>query len=138
MFDIGFIEILIVSMVALIVIGPERLPRVARTLGHLLGRARRYVSGVKNDIENELKIEELNNLRASVHETASSIKESMKQEVDEIKSMTEMSSSTTTESKPTEAQQTDASAQVTPSIITTTPDSKSAAQQIDITKKDIP
>ena len=50
MFDIGFSELMLIGIVALIVIGPERLPKVARTLGHLLGRAQRYVNDVKSDI----------------------------------------------------------------------------------------
>lgn len=89
MFDIGFIEIMIVSMVALIVIGPERLPHVARTVGHLLGRFRHYVSSVKNDIQNEIRLEELRNVHASIKEATDSIENSVRQEVDQIKSMTE-------------------------------------------------
>ena len=50
MFDIAFSELLIIGIVALVVIGPERLPKVARTVGHLLGRMQRYVSDVKSDI----------------------------------------------------------------------------------------
>ena len=50
MFDIGFSELVIIGAVALIVLGPERLPRVARTAGHLLGRLQRYVAQVKSDI----------------------------------------------------------------------------------------
>ena len=47
MFDIGFSEIVVIAVVALIVIGPERLPKTARTLGHLFGRLQRYVADVK-------------------------------------------------------------------------------------------
>ena len=50
MFDVGFSEIVVIAVVALIVIGPERLPKVARTLGHLFGRMQRYVNDVKADI----------------------------------------------------------------------------------------
>lgn len=89
MFDIGFIEIMIVSMVALIVIGPERLPHVARTAGHLLGRLRHYVSSVKNDIQNEIRLEELKSMHASIKETTDSIENAVRQEVDQLKSMTE-------------------------------------------------
>ena len=59
MFDIGFTEILMIGVVALIVIGPERLPKVARTVGHLYGRMQRYVSDVKSDISREIDIDEL-------------------------------------------------------------------------------
>ena len=54
MFDIGFSELVVVALVALIVIGPERLPRVARTAGALLGRAQRYINDVKADIQRGL------------------------------------------------------------------------------------
>ncbi len=59
MFDIGFFELLLISVVALLVIGPERLPKVARTAGLWLGRGRQMLSSVKADIEKELKAEEL-------------------------------------------------------------------------------
>ena len=59
MFDIGFSELVVVGVVALIVIGPERLPKVARTAGHLLGRFQRYAASVKSDISREMQLEEL-------------------------------------------------------------------------------
>lgn len=59
MFDIGFTELIVVGIVALIVIGPERLPKVARTAGHLYGRMQRYVSTVKADISQEIQLDEL-------------------------------------------------------------------------------
>lgn len=66
MFDVAFSEILIIALVALIVIGPEKLPRVARTVGHLTGRLQRYVNNVKVDIERELRAEELRGLQQHV------------------------------------------------------------------------
>ena len=66
MFDIGFSELMVIALVALIVIGPERLPQVARTLGHLLGRLQRYVNDVKADIDREMELDELKKLRATV------------------------------------------------------------------------
>jgi sec-independent protein translocase protein TatB len=59
MFDVGFGELFMVGLVALLVIGPERLPKVARTAGLWIGRARRMIAGVKADIDRELKAEEL-------------------------------------------------------------------------------
>jgi sec-independent protein translocase protein TatB len=59
MFDVGFWELTIIAVVALIVIGPERLPKVARTAGHWIGRGRRFVASVKADIDKEIKAEEL-------------------------------------------------------------------------------
>jgi len=58
-FDIGSIEILIIGIVALVVIGPERLPKIARTAGHWLGRVRRFVGNVRNDIEREIRQEQI-------------------------------------------------------------------------------
>lgn len=59
MFDVGFVELLLIGVVALIVVGPERLPRLARTAGMWIGRARRAVSAVKEEIDRELRAEEL-------------------------------------------------------------------------------
>lgn len=90
MFDISFAEMIIIFIVALIVIGPERLPRVARTMGHLLGRARRYVDNVKSDIQHEIELDELKRLKNSVQETTHSIEQSLKQEFDQIQTTTDM------------------------------------------------
>lgn len=73
MFDIGFSELLVIAVVALIVIGPERLPRVARTLGHLFGRMQRYVNDVKADINREMQFEELKKLQTEMEQAARSI-----------------------------------------------------------------
>ncbi|WP_310446945.1 Sec-independent protein translocase protein TatB [Thiobacillus sp.] len=59
MFEIGFTELIVIGVVALIVIGPERLPKVARTAGHLYGRLQRYVSSVKTDISQEMRLDEM-------------------------------------------------------------------------------
>ena len=63
MFDIGFSEIVVIAVVALIVIGPEKLPKTARTLGHLFGRLQRYVNDVKADINREMELDELRKLQ---------------------------------------------------------------------------
>ena len=63
MFDIGFSEIVVIAVVALIVIGPERLPKAARTMGHLFGRLQRYVNDVKSDINREMELDELRKLQ---------------------------------------------------------------------------
>ena len=81
MFDIGFSEFLVIGVVALIVIGPERLPSVARTLGHLFGRMQRYVNEVKADIQREIELEELKKLRQSVEESAREIEQSVSREL---------------------------------------------------------
>jgi sec-independent protein translocase protein TatB len=63
MFDIAFSELLVIGVVALVVIGPERLPKVARTMGHLFGRLQRYVTQVKADISREMEISELSKVK---------------------------------------------------------------------------
>jgi sec-independent protein translocase protein TatB len=79
MFDFSFSELMVVMVVALIVIGPERLPKVARTLGHLWGRAQRYVNGVKADIERDMAVEEFRQLQQKVQAEASAVEQSVKQ-----------------------------------------------------------
>jgi sec-independent protein translocase protein TatB len=76
-FDIGFSELVVIGLVALIVIGPEKLPRVARTVGHLIGRLQRYVADVKSDINREVELEELRKMRDSVQQAAASIETSV-------------------------------------------------------------
>jgi sec-independent protein translocase protein TatB len=77
MFDIGFTEIVVIAVVALIVIGPERLPKTARTLGHLFGRLQRYVNDVKSDINREMELEELRKLQQEMKSAASDLESSM-------------------------------------------------------------
>ena len=84
MFDIGFSELLVIGLVALIVIGPERLPRVARTLGHLAGRLQRYVADVKADINREVELEELRKMKDSVQQTAAGIESSVQSELSSV------------------------------------------------------
>ncbi|HET9404415.1 MAG TPA: Sec-independent protein translocase protein TatB [Burkholderiales bacterium] len=83
MFDIGFSELLLIAVVALIVIGPERLPKVARTLGHLFGRMQRYVNDVKADISREMELEELKKMQSSMEETARSMRDSVERGISE-------------------------------------------------------
>ncbi|UCV11007.1 Sec-independent protein translocase protein TatB [Dechloromonas denitrificans] len=89
MFDIGFSELIVIAIVALVVIGPERLPKVARTLGHLLGRAQRYVNDVKSDINREIQLDELKKLQSQVTESARSLESSVRQEFDAARSVVE-------------------------------------------------
>jgi sec-independent protein translocase protein TatB len=77
MFDIGFSEIVVIGVVALIVIGPERLPKVARTLGHMFGRLQRYVNEVKADINREMELDELRKLQTEVQSAARDIEQSV-------------------------------------------------------------
>ena len=84
MFDIGFSEIVVIMVVALIVIGPERLPKVARTLGLLWGRAQRYVNGVRADIERDMQLEEMRQIRQKMEEDAMAIAHSARQAMQSV------------------------------------------------------
>ncbi len=86
MFDIGFSEILVIGVVALIVIGPERLPKVARTLGHMFGRLQRYVNEVKADISREMELDELRKLQSQVQSAARDIEQSVTQAAHDVQS----------------------------------------------------
>jgi sec-independent protein translocase protein TatB len=86
MFDIGFTEIFVIGVVALIVIGPERLPRVAKTVGHLFGRMQRYVAEVKADISREIELDELRKLQSTMQDAARSIEQSVSSQVNFIES----------------------------------------------------
>src|SRR6202795_4584952 len=76
-FDIAFSEIVVIAVVALVVIGPERLPKVARTLGHMFGRLQRYVNEVKADINREMELDELRKLQSEVQSAARDIEQSV-------------------------------------------------------------
>ena len=81
MFDIGFSEMMVIAVLALIVIGPERLPKVARTLGHLAGRLQRYVADVKADINREIELDELRKMRDSMQQAASNFQSTVNEEI---------------------------------------------------------
>lgn len=86
MFDIGFSELMVIGIVALLVIGPERLPKVARTIGHLLGRAQRYVHDVKSDINREMQLDELKKLQSQVAQSAREMESSVRKEFEMARS----------------------------------------------------
>jgi sec-independent protein translocase protein TatB len=85
MFEIGFSEILVIAIVAVIVVGPERLPKTVRTVAHLLGRAQRYVSDIKSDIQRELQAEEIRNLRQSIQDVGKDMETAVRSTVDDVK-----------------------------------------------------
>ena len=86
MFDIGFSEMIVIAVIALIVLGPEKLPRVARTAGHLLGRMQRYVNDVKADINREIELDELRKLQKEMQDTAQSIEQTVKGQISSVES----------------------------------------------------
>lgn len=84
MFDVGFSELVAIALVGLIVIGPERMPKVARTVGHLLGRLQRYVNDVKADINREMQLDELKKLQAEVAEQAHDMERQVNEQMKEV------------------------------------------------------
>ncbi|HSW06652.1 Sec-independent protein translocase protein TatB [Aquabacterium sp.] len=81
MIDFGFDKIALIGAVALIVIGPEKLPRVARTVGTLLGKARRYVADVKAEVNRSIELEELQKMKSQFETAASDVEASVRSEV---------------------------------------------------------
>ncbi len=75
MFDVGFSEMLVIAVVALVVIGPERLPKVARTVGVLVGRLQRYVAQVKSDINREMEAADLGKVKTEFENAARSFQQ---------------------------------------------------------------
>lgn len=77
MFDIGFSEIVLIAVVALVVLGPERLPKAARTLGLLFGRLQRYVNEVKADVSREMELDELRKLQSEMQGAARELQQTV-------------------------------------------------------------
>ena len=121
MFDIGFWEIALISMIALIILGPERLPRAARSLGLWVGKARRMMAEVKRDIDREIDaadLKKIQEIKQEVKETVQDSKKmfeeaSIKQDLDEAKSVLEETATTLNENISDESNQ--AAAPVAPS-----------------------
>ena len=82
MLDFGFDKIALIGAVALIVIGPEKLPRVARTVGTLLGKAQRYVADVKAEVNRSIELEELQKMKTQFQTAVQDVEQSVRQEVD--------------------------------------------------------
>jgi sec-independent protein translocase protein TatB len=91
MFDVGVSELGVIGLVALIVIGPEQLPRVARTAGHLMGRLRRYVSDVKSDISREMDLADLKRMSDEVKDSARSMESSIREQMTNLESEVQQS-----------------------------------------------
>lgn len=106
MFDISFSELMIIAVVTLLVVGPDKLPQLARTVGAFVGRLQRYVAQVKDEVNREVRFEELQNLQQEIkegkrkveasmmggldqiHDTASSAKASLNSTLDSVESTT--------------------------------------------------
>ena len=81
MIDFGFDKIALIGAVALIVIGPEKLPRVARTVGTLMGKARRYVADVKAEVNRSIELEELQKMKSQFEDAARDVEQTVNREV---------------------------------------------------------
>ena len=86
MIDFGFEKLALIGAVALIVIGPEKLPRVARTVGTLLGKAQRYVADVKAEVNRSIEIEELQKMKSQFETAARDVHDTVRKEFDETRS----------------------------------------------------
>ncbi|KKW68483.1 hypothetical protein AAV94_05140 [Lampropedia cohaerens] len=86
MFDLGISKMVLIGVVALIVIGPERLPRVAKTVGMLLGKAQRYVNDVKREVNQAMELDELRKMKSSLEGAARDLESTMRTHASEFKS----------------------------------------------------
>ena len=84
MSDFGFDKIALIGAVALIVIGPEKLPRVARTVGHLIGKAQRYVADVKAEVNRSIELDELKKMKTQFEEAARDVESSVRKEASAV------------------------------------------------------
>ena len=88
MLDMSFSEIAVIGVVALVVLGPERLPKVARTAGNLFGRLQRYVATVKADINREMDTSELAKIKQEVQDAAKSFEQSVQRQASSVETET--------------------------------------------------
>ncbi len=77
MFDIAFSELIVIALVALIIIGPERLPKLARTAGHLWGRTQRYVNKVKDDIAHDMALDQARQMQHEIEKHVAEAEQAM-------------------------------------------------------------
>ncbi|EHL22667.1 MULTISPECIES: Sec-independent protein translocase protein TatB [unclassified Acidovorax] len=84
MIDIGLSKMALIGAVALIVIGPEKLPRVARTVGTLLGKAQRYVADVKSEVNRSMELDELKKMKDTVENAARDVQSSIQTSASEF------------------------------------------------------
>jgi len=84
MFGVDFSELVVILVITLIIVGPERLPKVARTLGHLWGRLQRYINSIKADVSREMAAEEFRLMQQKLKQEAMSIEQAVKQEAIDI------------------------------------------------------
>ena len=104
MFDVSFSELLVIAVVALLVIGPEKLPKVARTVGTFTGRMQRYMAQVKEEVNREMRFEELQKLQSEIKQSVENTRSSINQQVSELEnSVTQIADVPKKPSKPKNA-----------------------------------
>lgn len=86
MFDFGFSEMMVIAVVALVVLGPEKLPKVARQAGQWMGKLQRYVADVKTDINRQMELDELRKMQAELQDTARALETEVGSTVSQLKS----------------------------------------------------
>ena len=91
MLDFGFDKLALIGAVALIVIGPEKLPKVARTVGHLVGKAQRYVADVKAEVNRSIELDELKKMKTEFEDAARDVERSVNSEIQKTSSELEQS-----------------------------------------------
>jgi sec-independent protein translocase protein TatB len=84
MIDLGITKLALIGLVALVVIGPERLPKVARMIGTLFGRAQRYINEVKSEVSREIELDELRKMHSEMQEAANSVGQTISKNMSEI------------------------------------------------------
>ena len=101
MFDVSFSELLVIAVIALLVIGPERLPKLARTVGTFTGRLQGYMAQVKEEVNREMRFEELQKLQQEIKQSVENTQSSINQQVAEIQnSATQIADAPKKPSKP--------------------------------------
>jgi sec-independent protein translocase protein TatB len=86
MFDFGFSELMVLAVVALVVLGPERLPKVAKQTGQWMGKLRRYVDDVKSDVNRQMELSELRSLQTQVTDAARDLQTSVQSTISGVQS----------------------------------------------------
>jgi sec-independent protein translocase protein TatB len=122
MFDIAFSELVVIGLVALIVIGPERLPKVARTAGILLGRLQRYVGDVKADINREIQLEELKKMQSDVTAKVRDMEQSVNEQLKTVETELNESIATGIEEKAAASPAPETSADAAPAVVAAAPE----------------
>ena len=89
MIDLGLSKIALIGVVALVVIGPEKLPKVARMAGSLFGRAQRYINEVKSEVSREIELDELRKMQKDVQEAASNVEQSIADNLNQVNKETQ-------------------------------------------------